>query len=217
MNKRSGLLLEWNNLSCVFGGRTVFCGFSGTLAEGERVRVTAPSGCGKTSFLSMLLGFLVPSSGTIFLEGTPLASVPTAKLRAAMAAVPQEVDFGQTGTVQEALLQPFSYRLNRLCKPSVETLAAACRRFLLPDGVLSAAVSSLSGGEKQRIACIIALLLPRRILLLDEPFSALDAASAQRVADAFAADRNRALLYVTHTDVVPDFATRTIPLEACHG
>ncbi len=49
-------LIEWKDLRCAFDGRTIFENFSGTLGFGERVRVTGESGCGKTTFLSMVLG-----------------------------------------------------------------------------------------------------------------------------------------------------------------
>ena len=209
------MILEWKNLACRFGDRTVFRGFSGTLAEGERVRVMAPSGCGKTSFLMMALKLLAPAEGSLALDGKAYAGLSFAHLRRAIAAVPQEAELADEPTVRGVIEAPFGYRLNRGVRPSEAAVRAGLAAFALDPSILDRDPASLSGGEKQRIACLVALLLPRRVLLLDEPFSALDPDSARAVARAFA-DSGRAILYVTHVDLVPSFPTRTIDLEACH-
>jgi len=202
-------LLEWRGLVCAFGEHEVFRGFSGTLRAGERVRIVAPSGKGKTSFFDMLLGFARPAAGEIRLLGRALDAVPRAELRATVGAVLQEPDLGVEGTVRAAVMRPFAFRANRAAAPTPARLAAAFAAFGLSEALLDERIASVSGGERQRLACVVAWLLPRRVLLLDEPFSALDAANARRVAAAFA---DRTVLYTTHADPVPDFATREVTL-----
>lgn len=202
-------LLEWKNLKCAFGDHEVFSGFSGTLSGGERVRVVAPSGAGKTSFFNMLLGLETPAEGTILLQGRPLDSIPRAEMRACVGAVLQEPDFGVVGTVRQALLAPFAFKANRSASPTNELLVESLAKVALPPTILDAEIASVSGGERQRLACVVAMLLPRKVLLLDEPFSALDEENARLVANAFS---NRTVLYTTHADPVPDFATREVVL-----
>ncbi len=196
------MLITWDNLKCVFDGRTVFAGFSGSLDAGERVRVAGPSGCGKTSFLSMVLGFLQPAAGTISCSDD---------IRALASYVPQEADFGMCGTADEWIRRVFSYRRNRSCGVTDADVAAGLERLRLPAKILETRVASLSGGEKQRIAIAVAALLPRRVLILDEPFSALDEATARVVADELA-KLDRAILYTSHVDIAPGFATREVTL-----
>lgn len=194
-------LIEWKDLSCAFDGRTVFKGFSGSLGSGERVRVTGASGCGKTTFLSMVLGFIAPASGTI-VDGD---------IRELAAFVPQEADLGVHGTVQEWVDGVFAYRRNRAAKPPREAVDATLAALRLKANILSEGVAALSGGEKQRVAVAVALLLPRRMLILDEPFSALDEQSARAVARQLV-ESGRAILYTSHADILPDFATREVAL-----
>ena len=196
------MLIEWSNLKCSFDGRTVFENFSGSLDVGERVRVAGPSGCGKTSFLSMLLGFLKPTTGTVSYADD---------IRALASYVPQEADFGMCGTADEWVRRVFSYRRNRGCGVTDAAVAAWLERLRLPPAVRTTRVASLSGGEKQRIAIAVAALLPRRVIILDEPFSALDEATAHVVADELK-NLDRAILYTSHVDVAPGFATREVTL-----
>ena len=196
------MLIEWSNLKCSFDGRTVFENFSGSLDVGERVRVAGPSGCGKTSFLSMLLGFLKPTTGTVSYADD---------IRALASYVPQEADFGMCGTADEWIRRVFSYRRNRGCGVTDAAVAAWLERLRLPPAVRTTRVASLSGGEKQRIAIAVAALLPRRVIILDEPFSALDEATAHVVADELK-NLDRAILYTSHVDVAPGFATREVTL-----
>lgn len=202
-------VLAWRDVTCAHGAHVVFSGFSGRLDAGERVRLVAPSGAGKTSFFDLLLGFARPAAGEIRLLGRRLDEMPRTEARACVGAVLQEPDLGGVGTVREALRAPFAFRVNRAAAPSEELLAETLGRLGLPRAVLDAPAASVSGGERQRLACAAALLLPRRAWLLDEPFAALDAANARRVAEAFA---DRTLLYTTHADPVPGFATREVAL-----
>ena len=196
------MLIEWEDVSCAFDGRTVFEGFSGALGLGERVRVTGPSGCGKTTFLSMILGFVAPASGTIRVDGD---------IREVAAFVPQEADLGVHGTVKEWVDGVFAYRRNRAAKPLRETVEATFAALRLKANVLDEGVAALSGGEKQRVAVAVALLLPRRALILDEPFSALDEQAARAVARQLV-EPVRAILYTSHADILPGFATREVAL-----
>lgn len=196
------MLIEWSNLKCAFDGRTVFENFSGSLDVGERVRVAGPSGCGKTSFLSMLLGFLKPTTGTVSSADD---------IRALASYVPQEADFGMCGTADEWIRRVFSYRRNRGCGVTDADVAAWLERLRLPPAVRTTRVASLSGGEKQRIAIAVAALLPRRVIILDEPFSALDESTARVVADELK-KLDRAILYTSHVDIAPGFATREVTL-----
>ena len=196
------MLIEWKDLRCAFDGRTIFEGFSGSLGSGERVRVTGASGCGKTTFLSMILGFVAPASGTLAVDGN---------IRELAAFVPQEADLGVHGTVKEWVDGVFAYRRNRMAKPSRETVETTFAALRLKADILGENVAALSGGEKQRVAVAVALLLPRRVLILDEPFSALDEQAAHAVARQLV-QSGRAILYTSHADILPDFATREVAL-----
>lgn len=189
--------LDIDNLTVRFGPRPVIQGFSLTLAPGEKATLTGPSGSGKSTILRCVLGFVVPERGVISIDGERLTVATVWPLRRKLAYVAQEPDLGE-GRVQDILERPFSYRANTALRANLDQAPALFERFLLPAALTRDDIATLSGGEKQRVAIVSALLLERAIFLLDEAASALDAASKQAVADFFRAREDLTVLSVAH-------------------
>lgn len=138
------------------------------VAAGEFVCLLGPSGCGKSTLLNMVAGFEAPSSGSLTLEGQPIAG-PSVQ-RAMM--------------FQEAALFPWlnartnvEFGLKSLGIPSRERRqrAEAYLRMVHLEGFEDAQPHELSGGMKQRVALARSLAVEPRVLLMDEPFAAVDA------------------------------------------
>lgn len=150
-----------------------------SVEPGRTVALVGPSGAGKTTFISLLLGFYRPQAGEVLVDDVPLGAYQSKALRGQMAVVPQE-----------SLLLAGSVRANVLYGRPEATdaeLERACRLacawdFIqaLPQGLETEVGErgvKLSGGQKQRLAIARALLRDPRILILDEATSALDSAS----------------------------------------
>jgi ABC-type nitrate/sulfonate/bicarbonate transport system ATPase subunit len=152
----------------------VIGGISFRLAAGEIVAIVGPSGGGKTTLLRLLAGILTPSSGEVFIAGRVSEHRP-----GACGYVPQGYSLFPWLTVRENIL--YSLRLGtRVSKLKVATeLLAATGLSEFSD----AYPNSLSGGMKQRVAIARALAIEPDVLLLDEPFSALDIRTRRDVRD----------------------------------
>ncbi|WP_243685036.1 ATP-binding cassette domain-containing protein [Methanosarcina barkeri] len=120
-----------------------------------------------------MLGFTKPSEGTIYFRNRVIDSKTCWEARKEIAYIVQDTDLGE-GKVKSLLDEIFSYRANKE-KLDHEKLRAFIRELELEDDILEKNFQELSGGEKQRIGILIALLLNRNIYLLDEVTSALDA------------------------------------------
>ncbi|WP_342378484.1 ABC transporter ATP-binding protein/permease [Myxococcus stipitatus] len=182
-------------------GREALRGVDLVVPAGKRVAVVGPSGAGKTTLFSVLLGFLPASGGRVLWDGEPLSSLKPSSVRAQVAWVPQEpVLF--SGTVRHNL---------RLGRPEAtdaelwEALSLAhAEDFVrsLPQGLdesVGERGSRLSGGQRQRLALARAFLCKPSVLLLDEPTSALDAASEAAVgAGLESLMRGRTVLVIAH-------------------
>jgi ABC-type iron transport system FetAB ATPase subunit len=203
--------LEARDLEIRFGGQVVLRGFSLSLDAGEKALLTGPSGCGKSTVLRCFLGFAVPDAGSIYIDGTELTPDTVWRLRQYVAYVGQEPDLG-TGTAAQAVERPFHYRANAHLHRNLERLPELFARFNLAHELLHKDVGALSGGEKQRIALVSAILLDRRIFLLDEITSALDKASKQSVADYFRSRDDATALIVAHDPEVFSFVRHIIEL-----
>jgi putative ABC transport system ATP-binding protein len=203
--------LEAKDIDVRFGGQTVLRAFSLSLGPGEKALLTGPSGCGKSTVLRCFLGFVVPDAGSVSIEGEELTPPTVWRLRQRVAYVGQEPDLG-TGTASQAIERRFHYRVNAGLRRNLDRVPELFERFNLARDLLHKDIGSLSGGEKQRIALVSAILLDRRIFLLDEVTSALDKVSKQAVADYFRSREDATALIVAHDPEVFSFANRVIEL-----
>jgi ATP-binding cassette subfamily B protein len=160
--------------------------FSLHVAPGETVALVGPSGAGKSTVFSLLLRFHDPQSGVVAIDGVDVRELDPARLREAIALVPQSPTIFATTAAD-------NIRYGRLEASETELRAAAASAhavdFLdaLPDGFaseLGERGARLSGGQQQRVAIARALLKDAPILLLDEATSALDAQSERAVQSA---------------------------------
>ncbi len=203
--------LAARDLRVRFGEQMVLHGFSLSLQSGEKTLLTGPSGCGKSTVLRCFLGFVVPEAGTVHIDGAELTAYTVWQLRQRMAYVAQEPDLG-TGTAAEAIERPFHFRTNAGLRGNLDRAPELFERFHLDRELLHKGVGDLSGGEKQRIALVSAILLDRPIFLLDEITSALDKAGKQAVGEYFRSRQDATMLIVAHDPEAFSFVPQVVEL-----
>lgn len=204
--------LGLRDVSVHFDAKAVLEGFSMSLPAGAKALLTGPSGSGKSTVLRCLLGFVTPETGSVYIEGEPMTAETVWSLRRRIAYVSQEPDLG-LGTAREILEQPFHYHANASLRDNLQRVPALCERFGLDRHLLEKETGDLSGGEKQRVALIAALLLDRPILLLDEVTSALDPASRDTVVDYFRSRDDVTALFIAHDVNVFSFVDQVISVS----
>ena len=141
------------------------------IAEGELFALLGPSGCGKTTLLRMLAGFETPTSGEIRLDGADVAGVPPNRR-------PVNMVFQSYAVFPHmSVFDNVAYGLKVTGVPAPERRARVLEALGLVrlDGLEARKPDQLSGGQRQRVALARALVKRPRVLLLDEPLSALDA------------------------------------------
>lgn len=158
------------------------------------------------------MGLTIADSGRIKIDQQELSPKTVWQLRHQMAYVSQEPDLGE-GSTLERIRRPFGYHANMHLQWDSQKLYEYCETLQLDRKLLDREVSDLSGGEKQRIAIIIALLLDRPILLLDEPISAQDKACKAVLRQLLANDTSKTVLFVSHDEALLDIADATVDLD----
>lgn len=146
-------------------------GISLDVMKGELVTLLGPSGCGKTTVLRSIGGFLDPDSGDIQIQGKSVLKLPPEKRPTAM--VFQSYNLWPHMTVYDNLA--FGLKIRKVKKTEIDRQVKEALALVRLESAERKTPGQLSGGQQQRVALARALLLKPDVLLLDEPFSALDA------------------------------------------
>jgi NitT/TauT family transport system ATP-binding protein len=195
LSKNRGAAFSVRNVDFSYGQREVFRDLDLDVAPGEFVGVLGPSGCGKTTLLNLLAGFLQPQRGSITLAGTAVR--PERRELGYVFQAPQlfpwlsvlrnvrfGLDMGKRGTRAER---------NERARAKLALVGLSDAADLLPH--------QLSGGMQQRAALARTLVLEPQLLLMDEPFAALDAITRGTMNDLTARlwrELGQTVLFITH-------------------
>lgn len=162
--------------------------------QGEFVSIVGPSGCGKTTILSMIAGLLKPTSGEILIENEKVSKITTN-----VGYMLQRDNLFEWLSVYQNVCVGIKINKNRNCL-SKEELLSLIEKYGL-SGFEKSKPAELSGGMRQRVSLIRTLALNPKILLLDEPFSALDyqtRLSVQNDIHSIIKSENKTAILVTH-------------------
>ncbi|MCB1354653.1 MAG: ATP-binding cassette domain-containing protein [Rhodobacteraceae bacterium] len=202
------LVVEANDISKAFGGRTIVKDFSIKVQRGDRVALVGPNGVGKTTLLKMLTGELSPDSGRVRL-GTNLSMAVFDQNRAALdpnatlwETLNGDSEIGVSGRGDQVMVRG---------RP--RHVVGYLKDFLFDEAQARGPVSALSGGEKARI--LLARLMAREtnLLVLDEPTNDLDVETLDLLVELIA-DYEGTVLLVSHDrDFIDQIATMTIAME----
>jgi putative spermidine/putrescine transport system ATP-binding protein len=168
-----------------------------TVQDSEFMCILGPSGCGKSTLLRMIAGFEMPTSGDMQIDGESITALPPNKRPTAM--VFQKYTLWPHMTVYENIA--FGLGLRGLARTVIEQKVRDSLALVSLSGYEARYPSQLSGGQQQRVALARAIVLEPKILLLDEPFSSLDAILRVRLREELKRIQRRlkiTAIFVTH-------------------
>jgi putative spermidine/putrescine transport system ATP-binding protein len=167
----SAATVEFRALRRTFGATVALDGLDLAVRPGELLALLGPSGCGKTTALRMLAGFEQPDSGQVLVDGRDVTPVPAHRRDAGMVFQSYSL-FPHLSALDNVA---FGLRMRKVGTAERRSRAAELLELVGLPGHGDRYPHQLSGGQQQRIALARALALRPRVLLLDEPLSALDA------------------------------------------
>lgn len=164
-------MIELRSVTKRFGDFNAVKGVDLTVKTGEFLTLLGPSGCGKTTLLRLMAGFETPDEGSVWLGGEDITHVPP--YRRPVNQVFQSYALFPHLTVKENI--GFGLRMQRVARQEVATRVEEALEMVSLSGLQDRRPHQLSGGQRQRVALARAIICRPKVLLLDEPLSALDA------------------------------------------
>ena len=203
-------IIEINCLEHIYPDKTKveLCGIEFLVNKGEKVALLGPNGSGKTTLIKHILGILAPSNGQVLVFGIN-PSKDFDRIRSKIGIVLQSVEEQLIGptVIQDIIFSPLNFGYSK--KESLE-LAEKIMGELEITHLKDKIIHYLSGGEKRKVALAGALILSPELLILDEPFSALDVKSQKElinIINKISKEKQISVVISTHdVELVSEFA-----------
>jgi len=172
--KRNNKILKLENISLKFGNKIILDNFNLDLNDGQILGLLGPNGVGKSTIFNLIIGLLKPDYGSIKINSKDVSNFPIYKrtLKFKIGFVPQNGGFFQDLTVLENLKAISEITIANVAIRE-EKINSLISKFEL-DALLRIKANHLSGGQKKRLVIALSLISDPKVLLLDEPFAALD-------------------------------------------
>jgi len=169
-NGDADIAVELDAVTKRFGKTTALDDVSLLVRRGELMTLLGPSGCGKTTLLNLVGGFLMPDSGEIAIDGQRITDVPAYRREIGI----MFQNYALFPHMNVAANVGYGLRMRRVAKGEIARRVADALALIKLAGLENRKPRQLSGGQQQRVALARALVIRPKVLLLDEPFSALD-------------------------------------------
>jgi len=212
---QSSIVLD--DVEATWGADPVLEGVDLSVRRGESLAIVGPSGAGKSTLMAVLAGNLLPSSGSVQVEGTELSAVTQDEVRSTSALVAQTT-WLFTGTIADNLRLAQPYATPSQMWQALEVARLDKEVALMPEGLetqVGEAGLGLSGGQAQRLSLARAFLADRPVLLLDEPTSQVDLASEAAIVKSIEQlARGRTVVTISHRAGALTAVDRTVRVEA---
>lgn len=211
--ERGKMMLEVKDITVSFGDERVLDHFSCEVHRGDFVCITGVSGCGKTSLLKALIGFVPIRSGVIRVGECELNEKTCSTIRKKTLYLPQELSF-PSESVYDFIVQIVRADRTKNVQKSIHELYGNLSLLGLEKEILDKRLSEISGGQRQRVTLAALALLDKELWLLDEPTAALDEASRNLVIDFLLARQRegKTIVVVSHDAYFASHCSKLIRL-----
>ena len=190
-------VLEIKNLTHIFDGKTALTDVNFHVEDGEFLAILGPSGCGKTTILRILIGLLTPTEGSVVMDGRDITRATPGERN--MGIVFQNYALFENMTVLENVR--YALKIRKETKAKSKEMAMEMLQRMGLEEHMNKKPGELSGGQQQRVAIARTLVLHPRVILFDEPMSALDVETRltlRKEIKQIQAEFGTTMIYITH-------------------
>jgi len=210
-------VISLKNITAAYGNKDVLMHFNLEIARGEFVMLIGTSGCGKTTALKLMNGLLRPKEGSVVVNGNDLSRTDLTALRRNLGYVVQETGLFPHLTIEKNISYVADLSRKKDSK-AIQNRVTQLLQLELPEEIRRRYPDELSGGQKQRVGIARALMNSPEILLMDEPFGAVDEITRRRLQEEIGKihrQQGETIVFVTHDiDEALRLGTRIVVMDA---
>lgn len=211
-------VISLKNITAAYGNKDVLMHFNLEIARGEFVMLIGTSGCGKTTALKLMNGLLRPKEGSVVVKGNDLSRTDLTALRRNLGYVVQETGLFPHLTIEKNISYVADLSRKKDSKAIQNRVTQLLQLVELPEEIRRRYPDELSGGQKQRVGIARALMNSPEILLMDEPFGAVDEITRRRLQEEIGKihrQQGETIVFVTHDiDEALRLGTRIVVMDA---
>lgn len=211
-------MISLKNITAAYGNKDVLMHFNLEIARGEFVMLIGTSGCGKTTALKLMNGLLRPKEGSVVVNGNDLSRTDLTALRRNLGYVVQETGLFPHLTIEKNISYVADLSRKKDSKAIQNRVTQLLQLVELPEEIRRRYPDELSGGQKQRVGIARALMNSPEILLMDEPFGAVDEITRRRLQEEIGKihrQQGETIVFVTHDiDEALRLGTRIVVMDA---
>lgn len=211
-------VISLKNITAAYGNKDVLMHFNLKIARGEFVMLIGTSGCGKTTALKLMNGLLRPKEGSVVVNGNDLSRIDLTALRRNLGYVVQETGLFPHLTIEKNISYVADLSRKKDSKAIQNRVTQLLQLVELPEEIRRRYPDELSGGQKQRVGIARALMNSPEILLMDEPFGAVDEITRRRLQEEIGKihrQQGETIVFVTHDiDEALRLGTRIVVMDA---
>jgi osmoprotectant transport system ATP-binding protein len=193
--------IVFKNITKSYGEKNILKDFSLDIKKGEFLTIIGSSGCGKTTVLKMINGLIKPNKGDIFIDGKDISKINLIQMRRKIGYVIQGVGLFPHMKIKNNI----SYTINLGKKENKEDVLSKVKKLVkmvgLDEDIINRYPNELSGGQRQRVGIARALVGEPDIILMDEPFGAVDEITRKLLQDEIYKiykEYNVTIVFITH-------------------
>ena len=211
-------VISLKNITAAYGNKDVLMHFNLEIARGEFVMLIGTSGCGKTTALKLMNGLLRPKEGSVVVNGNDLSRTDLTALRRNLGYVVQETGLFPHLTIEKNISYVADLSRKKDSKAIQNRVTQLLQLVELPEEIRRRYPDELSGGQNQRVGIARALMNSPEILLMDEPFGAVDEITRRRLQEEIGKihrQQGETIVFVTHDiDEALRLGTRIVVMDA---
>ncbi len=183
-------MIQFKDIDLKFDNKQIFSCFNAEVEQGKSICFSGVSGRGKSTLLKIIMGYITPEGGSVYINGEELKADNISKIRDSIVWIPQNINLPVNNGSE--LIKLMSIDQNR--KAIIDNLI----KLGLSEDILDKSFDKISGGQKQRIIIAICLGIDKPIIIMDEPTSSLDDNSIILLIDMVKGLRGKTIVSASH-------------------